>query len=978
VLSSHLSLDTHGSCGADSPGVPRPSGGVTSMAGTAPGQAHGRRRSRRNYPLAYCAVVPRRGGKGDIVRHPSLPVLLGTVVVVLGCSAALTLPVSAKATPAGAASAASRGTADTTGAMVLAADDPTAADYKPTFTGNGYLGLRVPPVGQGYASGADPTSSQLAGFYAQAAGGVQQRATIPTWSTLIFSDGGIPFSLSAGRVSGWRQSLDLRTGVVTTSADWTAPNGHSTRLRYQLFTDRADADIGVVRLTLTPSWTGPATVTDAIDGTPATLSSAAGQGWRGATGLAGSDWVEVRAEDTGITASLASTLEVGTVPPGTTKAATPAPGITGPESVGQQVTLHMLPGRPVVVTKFVAVRTGPAAAPPSASLARSVVAAHTGFGRLLAANDAAWSSLWSGRIDVLGDPALATDVNASEFYLWSSTRPHSDWSISPGGLSSGGYDGHIFWDAETWMYPALLAQHPDLALGMDRYRLQRLGAARQHATATGYGGARFPWESALDGTEQIPPPATVFTEGLYEQHVTADIALAQWQYYLASGDRQWLARRGWPVISAAAAFWASRATLAGGTYHIDGVTGPDEENQDVADEAYTVAAARGTLVDADAAARVLGIVPPPQWRTVAEGLVKPTLTSSGAVAEFDGYDGQMVKQADVTLLQYPWATPLPAGTEQADIDYYAPRTDPSGPSMSDALNAIDTAALGASGCSAGVFTEESVSPYIRDVFRQWSETPGGGTLTFMTGIGGFLQEFLYGYSGLRWSTTGVPLDPILSAPLQGVVLHDLKWHGRTFTVAIGRRSTTVDLISGASLPVLTPSGHHTLTSGHPLVIPTRRSDVVSSNNLLRCQAANATSSTPSGPALAAVDGSPATAWQPAGMPAELTVPLRGGIRTIASATVRWGQAWPPPGGLDTAPLPAPVTTLRAASYSVAVKVGGTWRTVASVSGTIDATSSTATVDKVGFPPVRASAVALRLSTSATATPPVVDELSAGP
>ena len=44
----------------------------------------------------------------------------------------------------------------------------------------------------------------------------------------------------------------------------------------------------------------------------------------------------------------------------------------------------------------------------------------------------------------------------------------------------------------------------------------------------------------MDGTEQIPPPASVNSEGLYEQHITADIALAQWQYYLATGDLRWL------------------------------------------------------------------------------------------------------------------------------------------------------------------------------------------------------------------------------------------------------------------------------------------------------------------------------------------------------------------------------------------------------------------------------------------------------
>ena len=176
---------------------------------------------------------------------------------------------------------------------------------------------------------------------------------------------------------------------------------------------------------------------------------------------------------------------------------------------------------------------------------------------LLAANDAAWARLWASRIDVLGDRTLAADVNASEFYLLSSTRDGVDWSVSPAGLSSNGYDGHIFWDAETWMFPSLLALHPTLADAMETYRFDRLarrGAARHRHRSPA--GARFPWESALDGTEQIPPPVSVNSEGLYEQHITADIALAQWQYYVATGDRQWLAAQGWPVLSGAARFWA--------------------------------------------------------------------------------------------------------------------------------------------------------------------------------------------------------------------------------------------------------------------------------------------------------------------------------------------------------------------------------------------------------------------------------------
>jgi hypothetical protein len=147
--------------------------------------------------------------------------------------------VTARAAPAvstGRGAAPVSGTA--AGAYVLAATS-TGGSYAPTFTGNGYIGLRVPPTGQGYAGGSVPTDFTLAGFYAQAPGQVQQRANLPAWSGLAFADGGQDFSLTAGQVSGWRQQIDLHDGVITTTATWTAPDGHVTGLRYDVYTDRA-------------------------------------------------------------------------------------------------------------------------------------------------------------------------------------------------------------------------------------------------------------------------------------------------------------------------------------------------------------------------------------------------------------------------------------------------------------------------------------------------------------------------------------------------------------------------------------------------------------------------------------------------------------------------------------------------------------------------------------------------------------------
>jgi trehalose/maltose hydrolase-like predicted phosphorylase len=613
--------------------------------------------------------------------------------------------------------------------------------------------------------------------------------------------------------------------------------------------------------------------------------------------------------------------------------------------------------------------TGDAAA--SAARQQAAAAAARGFAGALAEDTAAWRALWAGRIDVLGDPALATEVNASEFYLWSSTRDDSAWSISPAGLSSNDYNGHIFWDAETWMYPSLLAQHPGLAAGLNAYRYQRLGAAEAHAKQTGYAGARYPWESALDGTEQIPPPASVNSEGLFEQHITADVALAQWQYFLATGDRAWLARYGWPVLSATAAFWASRVSPgAGGSYHINGVTGPDEENPDVNDEVYTNVAAAATLRIAIQAARVIGASVPATWGKIADGLVVLYDPGTSVNPEFSGYQGQMVKQADATMLYYPWGYASSPSAPQADLDYYVPRTDPGGPSMSDAINSIDTSALGSPGCASYVYTARSVEPFIRDPFDQFSETKTGGAFTFTTGIGGFLQEFLYGYSGLRFQPAAVQLDPSLTSQIGGIVLRDLAWHGTRFTVAVNQATTTVSVRSGPPLPVTVRGVTRTVAPGATLTVATRRPDLAPTTDLVRCQPATASSAQPGADPLAAVDGSPATGWQPQQITASLDVPLAREA-VIDRAAVNWGQRWPGPPGPNMPPPPGPVQTLRASSYDLVVSANGRdWRVVASVVG-----RTSGTRDVLTFPPVRARYIGIRITAATNNTPPILEELT---
>jgi hypothetical protein len=419
-----------------------------------------------------------------------------------------------------------------------------------------------------------------------------------------------------------------------------------------------------------------------------------------------------------------------------------------------------------------------------------------------------------------------------------------------------------------------------------------------------------------------------------------------------------------------------------GGYVIRHVTGPDEENPDVSDEAYTQVAAATTLRDAIAAAHDTGHSPPPAWARIAAGLERMVPVTNGVNPEFSGYGGQLVKQADVTLLAYPWNFRSSVAVERNDLSYYVPRTDPGGPSMDDALSVIESAQLAPRSCQAFVYTERSYQPYIRDVFHQFSETRTGGAFTFMTGIGGFLQEFLYGYSGMRWDGSAVHLAPGLSGPITGVTLRNLHWHGRAFTLTIRRTHATVRLLRGAALPVTTSTGHRTARRGKPLTIATLPARRPASPDTLRCRAATATSSASGAPALAAVDGSSATDWQPAAVPATLTAPT-GAARTVSKVTIRWGQMWPAVVTPNVHPKPRPVHTLRARRYALQLRTGDRWRTVARV-----ASRAPRPLDVIRFPATRASAVRVRLlsgtgvrtvkTTTAPSAPvlPMVQELVA--
>ncbi|PRY41926.1 trehalose/maltose hydrolase-like predicted phosphorylase [Spirosoma oryzae] len=370
--------------------------------------------------------------------------------------------------------------------------------------------------------------------------------------------------------------------------------------------------------------------------------------------------------------------------------------------------------------------------------------------RLLSRHRAEWDKLWQSDIVIEGDADAQRAVRSAIYHLYSFSREGTSYSLSPMGLSGLGYNGHVFWDTELWMYPPLLTLKPELAKSLLEYRFERMSMARQNAFSHGYKGVMFPWESDSDGQEATPVWALT---GPFQHHITGCVGWAFWKYYQVTGDKEWLRTRGYPMLKEVAEFWASRVEREGaGKYHINNVIGANEWQENIDDNAFTNGMAKTSLQYAIQAAQTLGITPDPDWKLVADNI--PILKfPDGVTKENRTYDGVQIKQADVNLLAYP----LHIVTDEAarrDLDYYSPRYSPEGPAMGWSVLSTLNARFGNMDKAYEWFVR-SYKPNEVPPFGVMAETAGGTNPYFATGAGGMLQSVLNGFGGLEITDSGI-------------------------------------------------------------------------------------------------------------------------------------------------------------------------------------------------------------------------------
>jgi len=397
---------------------------------------------------------------------------------------------------------------------------------------------------------------------------------------------------------------------------------------------------------------------------------------------------------------------------------------------------------------------------------------------LLKQHKALWESLWEGDIIIEGDLQSQQDIRLGLYHLYSFARGDSDLSISPMGLSSQGYNGHIFWDTELWMFPPLLVLNQDIARSLVNYRSDRLDAAKRKAINFGYKGAMFPWES--DDTGEEATPAWALT-GTFEHHITADVAIAFWNYYRVTKNKHWLIEKGYPMLKEIADYWVSRSTKnKDGSYSIKNVVGANEFAQNIDDNAFTNGSAITALQFAVLAAKELSIAPNKDWNMVAQH-IKIHKFPDGTTMEHSKYEGEIIKQADVNLLSYPLDI-VKGEALLKDLKYYEPKLAVEGPAMGKSVFAVIYARLGDAENAFRLF-KDSYEANKRPPFGALSEAATSNNPYFVTGAGGMLQVILFGFGGLQFTEEGIiQKNPVLPKTWKSLTITGVGKEKKTYIV----------------------------------------------------------------------------------------------------------------------------------------------------------------------------------------------------
>ncbi|HEY2272302.1 MAG TPA: glycosyl hydrolase family 65 protein [Jatrophihabitantaceae bacterium] len=445
-----------------------------------------------------------------------------------------------------------------------------------------------------------------------------------------------------------------------------------------------------------------------------------------------------------------------------------------------------------------------------------ISAGHAGWDALLEEQKNALDLFWDcADVEIDGAPAIQQAVRFALFHTLQSGLRAEQRAIPAKGLTGPGYDGHAFWDTETFVLPVLTATSPTAARDALRWRWSTLDLARERAQTLHLDGAVFPWRT-IRGQET----SGYWPAGTAAMHINADVALAVQRYVDWTQDAAFDERFAVPLLIETARLWNSLGYHGGdGKFHIDGVTGPDEYSAIVRDNTFTnLAAARNLDAAADGAERwpdaaaelEVTAAEISAWRAAAAAISIPFDDERNVVQQdrgstdreswnfeqtardgkyplllnspyFEIYRKQVIKQADLVLALHWFGDAFTAEQKARAFDYYEPLTVRDS-SLSACTQAVVAAEVGHLDLAADYLAEAAMMD-LRDLEHN---TRDG---LHIASLAGTWLTVVAGFGGMRDHGGRLSFHPQLPPGWTRLTFH-LVWHGARIRVDVGADEVT--------------------------------------------------------------------------------------------------------------------------------------------------------------------------------------------
>jgi alpha,alpha-trehalose phosphorylase len=517
--------------------------------------------------------------------------------------------------------------------------------------------------------------------------------------------------------------------------------------------------------------------------------------------------------------------------------------ITGPEKMAIRseaypdlgrvtVATEVAPGEQVHLVKYVGYGWSGQRSKPALidQVVGALAAAQlTGWDGLMAEQRAYLDEFWEGAdVEVEGDAEIQQAVRFGLFHILQAGARAELRPIAAKGLTGTGYDGHTFWDTESFVLPVLMYTHPSAAADALTWRHLVLAEAKQHATDLGLEGAAFPWRT-IRGQEC----SGYWPAGTAAFHINADIADAVTRYLDATEDTKFEQEVGLELLVETARMWRSLGQHdAMGRFRIEGVTGPDEYSAIKDNNIYTNLMAQRNLASActlaermPAAAEALGVSTEEaaSWRDAAAAMYIPFDERLGVHPQHEGfteyarwdfkntsedqyplllhfpyfqlYRKQVVKQADLVLAMYFRPDAFTAQEKARNFAYYEPLTVRDS-SLSACTQAVIAAEVGQLDLAHDYLAEAALMD-LRDVEHNTADG------VHMASLAGAWMALVAGFGGMRAGAGSLAFSPRLPDGISQLRFR-MRYRGRRLRVTLTSHHAKYELLDGDPLPVV----HH--------------------------------------------------------------------------------------------------------------------------------------------------------------------------